>query len=95
MNEERKGFDTYTEDTAEEGVSYIQPSIELKLSKEKKEVCRQIVKEIRNFGVSQRQLVFLIELLALEVENREVMLAIKQAVASNREKVPVQKIVIE
>jgi hypothetical protein len=37
------------------------------------EVCRQIVKEISNFGVSQRQLKLLIYTLALELENVEQM----------------------
>jgi hypothetical protein len=32
-------------------------------------VCRQIVSEINNFGVSQRQLLMIIFLLALQLEN--------------------------
>lgn len=35
--------------------------------------CRQIVKEIINFGVTQSQLLKIIELLALELENNEHM----------------------
>ena len=34
-------------------------------------ICRQIVKEIMSFGVSQQQLLLLIELLAFELENRD------------------------
>lgn len=35
--------------------------------------CREIVREIGNFGVSERQRIFLIYLLALELENNELM----------------------
>ena len=90
-------LDSMLEDEAAEGVSYVKTakgSIEVSLSKEKKDTCRDIVREIRNFGISQRQMVFLIELLALELENREVMLAIKSAVTENREKVPVARIIL-
>ena len=39
-------------------------------------VCRQIVKEINNFGVTQRQTLLVIYLLASELENVEQMRAI-------------------
>ena len=39
--------------------------------------CRQIVGEIMNFGVSQDQIETIIRLLALELEDREKMLAIR------------------
>ena len=39
-------------------------------------VARQIVQEIRNFGVNQMTTLKLIELLALELEDREKMLAV-------------------
>lgn len=90
-------LDSMLEDEAKEGVAYVKTSagsIEVKLSKEKKDSCRQIVQEIRKFGINQRQLLFLIELLALELENREVMLSVKAAVAENREKVPTARIII-
>ena len=38
--------------------------------------CRQIVREILDFGVSQEQIKVLINLLALELEDRELMLKI-------------------
>lgn len=41
--------------------------------------CRQIVQEVINFGVNQKQLLRIIKLLALELENREVMEAVVQA----------------
>ena len=42
-------------------------------------VARQILQEIRKFGVSQKTTLKLIELLALELESRENMLAIVEA----------------
>lgn len=81
-------------ENAEEGVQYIQPNIETKLPANKRNECREIVKEIKGFGVSQRQLLYLIYLLALEVENREVMQALVKAVGDNREKVPVSGLIL-
>jgi hypothetical protein len=43
---------------------------------EENEVCRKIVREIAQFGVTQRQQMYLIYLLALELENIENMRAI-------------------
>ena len=40
---------------------------------EEKQTCREIAKEVTNFGVSQRQQLFLIYLLALELEDVEKM----------------------
>lgn len=40
---------------------------------EEKQVCRQIVNEITNFGISETQRLFVIYLLALELENVEHM----------------------
>lgn len=70
---------------------YITPSIEVKLSKEKRQVCRDILLEIRNFGVSQRQLLFLIHLLALDLEDVSTMKAISSIVSENRENIPLTK----
>lgn len=42
-------------------------------------VARQILQEIRKFGVNQKTTLKLIELLALELESREKMLAIVEA----------------
>jgi len=68
---------------------YVQPNIEHELPKDKRQVCREIVQEIKNFGVNQRQLLYIIQLLAMELENREVMTAIAKAVGEVRSKVPV------
>lgn len=43
-------------------------------------IAREIVQEVVNFGVNQITLLKVIELLALEVENREHMLAIIECV---------------
>lgn len=60
------------------------PVVYGKLSSEKvaeeNEVCRKIVREINNFGITQRQQGLLIYLLALELENFEHMRAITTAV---------------
>lgn len=41
-----------------------------KIVKEK-QICRQIVQEINNFGTNERQRLFIIYLLGLELENSE------------------------
>ena len=43
-------------------------------------VCRDIVKELLDYGVNQKQILQIIYLLSLEVENREAMLYISKAV---------------
>lgn len=47
---------------------------------EENQACRQIVREILNFGVNDRQLINIIYLLSLQVENIEVMQALTAAV---------------
>lgn len=47
---------------------------------EENTVCRQIVREINNFGISQRQTLLLIYLLASELENVEQMRVITKLV---------------
>lgn len=73
---------------------YIQPNIEIKLSAKKRTECREIVKEVRDFGISQRQLLYMIYLLSLELENREVMLALTEAIGTNREKIPISGLIL-
>ena len=43
-------------------------------------VCRQMVREINNFGITQRQSLLLIYLIALELENTDHMRTITQVV---------------
>jgi hypothetical protein len=47
---------------------------------EENQICRQIVKEISNFGVTQRQSLMIIYLLASELENVEQMQAITKMI---------------
>jgi len=44
------------------------------------EICRQIVREINNFGISQRQSLMVIYLLAVELEDIEKMRALTRLV---------------
>ena len=74
--EEKEGFDKFLTDEseAEEGVEYIKPELELALPAKKRQECREIVREIKEFGVTgQRQLLYLIFLLSLEVEDHDTM----------------------
>lgn len=71
--------------------SFVNPNIELKLRKEKRQACRDILLEIRNFGISQRQVMYLIYLLALELEDQQAMKSIVEAVGANRDNVPLTK----
>lgn len=73
----------------DENAVYVQPNIDHELPKEKRQICRDIVKEIKEFGVSQRQLLFLIQLLAMELENREALQAISKAIGEVRKDIPV------
>ena len=73
--------------TPETPSGLVEPNIEIKLDKDKRIACREIVAEINRFGVSQRQKLYLINLLALELENREVMVALVSAIGANRDKV--------
>ena len=47
---------------------------------EKMGECREIVKEILNFGVTEKQKSQIIYLLSLEMEDRELMIRIKDAI---------------
>lgn len=77
-------------DNKEEEHPTIKPNIEMELSPEKRQVVREIIKEIKNFGVSQRQMVYLIYCLSLELENNEFMRDLVTVVGKHRSKVPVQ-----
>lgn len=45
-----------------------------------KQECRDVVREIMNFNVSQRQIIEIINLLALELEDTEQMRTIRNAI---------------
>tara|TARA_B100000700_G_scaffold126567_1_gene141721 strand:- start:516 stop:752 length:237 start_codon:yes stop_codon:yes gene_type:complete len=49
--------------------------------------CREIVKEIINFGVSEEQKLQIIYLLSLELENRDKMLGISNLVKGQKQDV--------
>jgi hypothetical protein len=74
----------------EDDKQYIQPNIESKLSVEKRQACREIVREINQFGVSQRQLTYLIYLLSLNLENNDLMRKITNAIGEERENVKIE-----
>lgn len=76
-----------SDDSDKKNENEVELKIETTLSKEKRLECRHIVQEIRNIQISQRQTLFLIELLALELEDRNIMLSILNSVKANREKV--------
>lgn len=77
-------------DNNEDDNNIIKPNIEMELSAEKRQTVREILKEIKNFGVSQRQMVYLIYCLSLELENNEFMRDLVAVVGKHRSKVPVQ-----
>lgn len=71
--------------------TFIQPNIEYELPKEKRNECREIVREIKNFGVSQRQLLYLIQLLSMELENIEIMKALTKVIGESRKDIPINQ----
>ena len=91
MTEENKDgqWDSLLTEEAQDGEEYIQPNIELELPVNKRKDCRDIVMEIRKFGVSQRQMLYIIYLLSLELEDNKAMKAIVKAIGENRKNVPV------
>lgn len=93
-NESLDALFTDPED-AEEGINYIQPDLELKLAKGKRDECRQIVQEIKSYGVTgQRQILYLIYLLALEVEDASVLKTIVDACKVGRKELTSEKTLI-
>jgi len=90
-NEQKEGgeWDSLLTEEAKEGEGYIQPNIELELPAAKRKACRDILQEIKTFGVSQRQMLYLIYLMSLELEDNVTMKAIANAVGQNRKNVPV------
>jgi hypothetical protein len=83
-------------DETKEGEAYVVPNyIETKLSKEKRLQCRGIVKTINQYGVSQRMKLYLIYLLALELENRDSMMKIAKVVGECKDTIEDSKIVVD
>ena len=93
-NKNNKASFLTDEEDYDENLDYVKPNIEHKLPAHKRMECREIVKEVRNFGVSQRQLLYLIYLLSRELENREVMVALTKAIGDNREKIKLSNLIL-
>lgn len=90
-------FDDMLTDEAEvkQDEAYVVPNyIETKLSKEKRLQCRGIVKTINDYGVSQRMKLYLIYLLALELENRDSMLKIAKVVGECKDTIEDSKLIV-
>jgi len=84
------------ENEAKQDEAYVVPNyIETKLSKEKRLECRGIVKTINEYGVSQRMKLYLIYLLALELENRDSMLKIAKVVGECKDNIEDSKLILE
>ena len=69
-------------------------TLETKLSVKKRQECRDIVQEIKRYGVNQRQILHIIYLLSLELESREVMTKITEIVGESREEIRVSGLVL-
>lgn len=77
------------EDEKSEDEQYVQPNIEHKLPAHKRKECRDILQEIRTFGVSQRQMLYLIYLMSLELEDVTTMKALVKVIGEHRENTPI------
>lgn len=78
-------------DDVVEGETYIKPNIEIELSPRKRKECRDILLEIKNFGISQRQLIYLIYIMSLELESSILMKKIVDAINTHRSGVPLSE----
>jgi hypothetical protein len=87
-------FDSYLTDTPESGVEYIKPKyVELTLTKERKQELRALLKTLNDYGMSQRDKLFLIYIMSLEFESREAMVAIADGVSAADEHIPKKSLV--
>lgn len=85
-----------SEDDVQEGEAYVVPNyIEKKLPKEKRMECRGIVKTINQHGISQRQKLYMIYLLSLELENRDSMMKIVKVVSECKDTIEDSKIIVD
>lgn len=79
----------------DETKSYVRPNyIETELSPDRKKEARDIVKTINEFGVSQRQKLFIIYLLTLELEDRDTMHSLVDAIGKYHKNIKTGKICI-
>lgn len=56
-------------------------------------ICRQITNEVVSFGVNQKQLLNIIKLLAMELENRDALVAISEIVKDALEETQISNII--
>lgn len=69
------------ENTEKDQIEPVKPLyIETKLTKEQKEKCRNIVRVVKEYGLSQREIPYLVHLFALEHENRNFYVGISKLV---------------
>jgi hypothetical protein len=80
---------TSDEEEKDKTVPYVKLNVEGKLSKKKRDECREIIREIKNFGVNQRQILYIIQLLSLELENTDIMKALTTTIGRHRDLIPV------
>jgi len=84
------------ETETKEDEAYVVPNyIETKLSKEKRQECRSIVKTINQYGISQRMKLYLIYLLSLELENRDSMMKITRVVGECKDTIEDSKLIVD
>jgi hypothetical protein len=99
MTENNEGnFEGMLTDESEvkDGEAYVVPNyVETKLSKEKRMECRGVVKAINQHGITQRMKLYLIYLLALELENRDSMMKIVKILAECKDQIEDSKLVVE
>lgn len=82
-------FESYLDDEAKDGVNYVEPKyVELSLSKERKQELRALLKTLNEYGMSQRDKLFLTYIMALEFESREAMNAIVSGVSTADKHIP-------
>jgi hypothetical protein len=80
----------------EKDKQYITPSyIETKLNSDRKMEARNIVRVINEYGVSDRQKLFIIYLLALELENRILLSGIASSVAAAEKEIDSPKVLVK
>lgn len=94
MDEENKEFLTDEKDI-DPNQKYIRPNyIETELSSDRKKETRDMVKTLNEFGISQRQKLFLIYLLSLELEDRDTMISLTESIGKYHKNIGVGKICI-
>ena len=88
------GMLTDESETKEEEAYVVPNYVETKLPKEKRMECRGIVKTINQYGVPQRMKLYLIYLLALELENRDSMMKIAKVVGECKDSIEDSKLIV-